>query len=285
MARPLLARRAVPLCAVIAVVDGVAAAAGGCFDGGDEPVSPPAGGDAPAAARATTPAQPRSIKTIRVGRGARGAVILRPSPAPARPPVVVFLHGWGLTRVSDYGPWLRHLAKRGNVVIFPRYQLNERSDPGRTRRDALAGLKAALARVPVDTNTLVVAGHSAGGAVAADYAAISGRGGLPRPLAVFSVYPGRAIIGYPAGIPAADYSRIPANTLLVSMAGASDSVVGRAPAQGIVRGATQVPSSRRRYVLVKNPLAADHLAPTRSAAAQRRAFWRRLDSLISRARR
>ena len=225
------------------------------------------------------------MQTIRVGRGARSAVILRPTPAPPRPPVVVFLHGWGLTRVADYRGWLRHLAKRGNVVIFPRYQLDEQSNPSRARSNALAGIRAALARVPTDGGSLVVAGHSTGGAMAVDYAAVSGRGGLPRPLAVLSVYPGRAIFGYPGGIPAADSSRIPPSVRLLVMAGADDTVVGQSPALEIVRGVTRVPASRRRYVLVRRQGVSDHLAPTRSTAAARRTFWRRLDGLIERARR
>ena len=121
--------------------------------------------------------------------------------------------------------------------------------------------------------------------MAADYAAISGRGGLPRPLAVFSVYPGRAILGYPRGIPPADYGRISADSWLTVMAGANDAVVGQAPARDIVSRATRVPASRRKYVLVRNRRVSDHLAPTRSGKAPRRTFWRRLDLLISRARR
>ena len=197
---------------------------------------------------------------------------------------MLFLHGWGLTHVADYRRWLWHLAKRGNVVIFPRYQRDEHSNPGRARHDALAGLGAAFRRVAIDRRSFVVAGHSAGAAMAADYAAIAGQRGLPRPVAVFAVYPGRAILGYPAGIPPADYRRIAASTRLIVLAGARDAVVGQAPARGIVAAARRVPHRDRRYVLVRDPRVADHYAPTRSDPAARRAFWRRLDSLIARSR-
>ena len=270
--------------AALLAVGAAALLSSSCSDGDTTSTARPASaGSAPAPASAQPPV-PRTIKLVRVGRGARGAVILRPSPALARPPVVVFLHGWGLTRVGNYRGWLRHLAKRGNVVIFPRYQLSERSDPGRARRDAVAGVRAALARVPVDEGSMVVAGHSAGGALAADYAAISGRSRLPRPVAVFSVYPGRAILGYPRGIPAANPARISSGTRLIAMAGANDTVVGQAPARELVRQATRIPVNRRKFVLVRNPRVSDHLGPTRRSAAARRAFWRRLDVLIKQAR-
>ena len=253
-------------------------------DGDDDPQPPDVAGSAPSEpAKARAPVR-RSVEMTRVGRGARGAVVLHPSPAPADPPVVVFLHGWGLTRVADYRGWLRHLAKRGNVVIFPRYQLNEGSDPGRARVDALAGVRSALRRFPA-SGPMVVAGHSAGGALAADYAAVSDRARLPRPRAVFSVYPGRAILGYPGGIPAANLRAIAPDTRLVVMAGAGDTIVGQAPARELVRQAGAIPRNRRRFVLVGNPRVADHFAPTRRSRAARRTFWRRLDVLIAQARR
>jgi hypothetical protein len=37
-------------------------------------------------------------------------------------PVVVFLHGWGGTDPAFYRPWIDHLARRGNVVLWVRYQ-------------------------------------------------------------------------------------------------------------------------------------------------------------------
>ena len=39
----------------------------------------------------------------------------------------------------------------------------------------------------------MIAGHSVGGALAADYAAVAAFEGLPAPAAVFSVYPGRKL--------------------------------------------------------------------------------------------
>ena len=279
-------RRQLALAAVLALA--VVAVALVLADGDDPRLSSAPGAEPGGEGSAsTTPAEPPPVERVRrlsIGAGSRAVVVLRPEPTLPRPPAVLFLHGWGLTSPDAYGPWLRHLARAGNVVIYPRYQLDSRSDPALARSDAVAGLRAALRRVPVDRGALVVAGHSAGGALAADYAAVSRQSGLPVPVGVLAVYPGRAILGYPAGIPPADLGRIAPSTHLVAMAGAGDTVVGRAPALGIHRDASRIPRSRRRYLLVKRPEVADHDGPTRSTRGARLAFWRPLDRLIARAR-
>lgn len=223
------------------------------------------------------------LETLRAGRGARGAEVIRPAGAD-RLPGVIFLHGWGLVARSDYRPWIRHLARAGNQVIVPRYQRDEDSDPGRALSDAVAGIRAALRKAPVAEGSLVVAGHSAGGALAADYAASATARGLPTVLAVFSVYPGRRILGYPLGIPEVDPVRIPARTHIVALAGAGDIVVGQAPAQELVTDAQRVPANRKRYQLIRREAVSGHYGPTRSGPVARRVFWGRLDRLIERAR-
>jgi acetyl esterase/lipase len=209
---------------------------------------------------------------------------VRPAGATAPLPGVIFLHGWGLVRRADYRPWIRHLARAGNEVIVPRYQRDESSDPGRALADALAGIRAALRRAPIADGSLVVAGHSAGAALAADYAAVSAQRGLPVPVGVYAVYPGRRILGYPAGIPQVDPAEIGARTELTAMAGSTDIVVGQAPAQELVADATAVPAPRKRYVLVQRAGVADHYGPTRATRSARDVFWARLDRLIRRAR-
>ncbi len=224
-----------------------------------------------------------ALEAFRVGQGTRSAEIVRPAGGD-RLPGVIFLHGWGLVARSDYRPWIRHLARAGNQVIVPRYQRDERSDPGRALADALAGVRAALAEAPVAQRGLIVAGHSAGAALAADYAASASRRKLPPAVAIFSVYPGRRILGYPSGIPGVDPGRVPADTDIVAMAGANDVIVGQFPARELVSDTPQVPASRKRYVLVRGPLGG-HYGPTRDNRPARRMFWRRLDRLIARARR
>lgn len=274
---------------LVALAVGVAIAVTGGDGGGgtslpERVTAPVQSGDVGAAPVPEGPPEVETVRRVRVGAGAQAAVALVPEPREDPAPAVVFLHGWGLTRVNDYGPWLRHLARDGNVVIFPRYQLDDQSDPALARGDAIAGVRAALDEVPVDEESLVVAGHSAGAALAVDLAAVSASEGLPAPAGVFAVYPGRTILGYPAGIPAADYGGVAADTEIVVMAGASDEVDGQTTALAIYNDLTQGSSARPRYLLVQDPQAYDHFAPTRATPSVRTTFWRRLDRLLERAR-
>ena len=59
----------------------------------------------------------------RYGKGGTEYWIYEPDkPKPTQAPVVIFLHGWGGTNPLYYGAWIDHIVKRGNIVVFPRYQ-------------------------------------------------------------------------------------------------------------------------------------------------------------------
>jgi len=224
--------------------------------------------------------EPPNLLTETVGSGPQTATIIRPD-VDGRLPVVLFLHGWGGNRPRFYRPWLEHLAREGNAVIYPRYQDSVVEPPPQVLGNVLTGVRAALARIDEDPRSLVVAGHSAGGALAADYAVIASSVGLPVPLAVFSAYPGRRLPRLPFGIPELDPGRIPASTRVVALAGTRDRVVGMRPARRLARLAG---ARERSLVIVSNPAVSDHLGPQRADAAARREFWARLDRLIELAR-
>lgn len=224
---------------------------------------------------------PRSeISRSQLGRGAASAVLWRPRRQTM--PTVVFLHGWGAVDPRAYGPWVKHLVRRGSAVVLPRYQLSGLSLPVSAFPNALRGARAGLERLP--ERPWVAAGHSAGGALAADLAAGAVGAGLRPPLALFVAYPGRGLAGVPLRIPATDPARIPSGVRILALAGAGDRVVGAQTAKDIVAGADRVPRARRRFVLVARPDAADHLAPQRNDSAAREVFWPALDRLIARAR-
>jgi acetyl esterase/lipase len=229
-------------------------------------------------------APPAPVVRFTVGKGSRSAAIVRRAGRRGPQPVVIFLHGWGMVGAETYRPWIRHLAATGNTVIIPRYQRNANADPGRVRVWAFAGIRSALARVDLDPDQLIVVGHSAGAALASDYAAVARSSGLPAPKGVFAVYPGRRILGYPRGIPEADPARMPPGTWVTALAGATDTVVGQQPARELVQRARRVPGGRRRLLVVRDPAVSDHYAPARATPSARRAFWRRLDRFMARAR-
>jgi pimeloyl-ACP methyl ester carboxylesterase len=196
-------------------------------------------------------------------------------------PVVVFLHGWGAPDPAFYRPWLEHLARRGSAVVYPRYQDSFVEPPRQALGNVLAALRIALARPGLDTSSLVVAGHSAGGALAADYAALAATAELPAPRAIFAVYPGRRLPRVPRGLPEIPPRLIPAGTRIEALASRGDGIVGTGTARAIVRGATRADA---RLVLVDDEAVDDHQAPLRTDADARRAFWAPLDRLIEDAR-
>ena len=256
------------------------AAGAGCGGGGE----PRAAREPAPIVRETAGGGQPPIVTETVGRGVQQSTILRPD-VPGPLPVVVFLHGWGAPDPAFYRPWLEHLARRGNAVVYPRYQDSFVEPPRQALGNVLAVVRIALERRPAQPRTLVVAGHSAGGALAADYAAIARTAGVPAPRAVFAAYPGRRLPRVPRGLPEIPPALIPASTRVQALASRGDGVVGTATARAIVRGARRVPRDRRRLVLMRDPAVADHQAPQRADAASRRTFWAALDRLIARARR
>ncbi len=213
------------------------------------------------------------------GEGPGRVTVIRPAEADGPLPLVLFLHGWGATEPRFYGPWLEHLARAGNAVVYPRYQDSVAEPPTQVLGNALVGIRTALDHADVDPASLVVAGHSAGGALAADYAAVARRVGLPEPRAVLSIYPGRAFRGIRLAIPSA--GRVPAGPELVVLTGADDRIVDPRDARAIHATAE---TATRRLETIRTPGASDHIGPQRDTPVARRTFWRRLDALITRAR-
>lgn len=214
-----------------------------------------------------------------VGTGARSALVVRRRGAPPQR-AVVFLHGWRLLGAEAYRPWLMHLARQNLTVIAPRYQARRGTPPDAALDNAVAGIRAALDQVAVKSGGVVVVGHSAGGALAADYAAIAAQRNLPRARAVLAIYPGRVIRAGQEPIPLLDLSQIPSTARLVVMASTNDEIVGDTPARELWQAATAIPPEGRRFVWVRDPVAADHFAPALGSRAARRVFWTELDRLV-----
>lgn len=244
------------------------------------------GSDRKRAAPAPTAA---AVERLTAGRGQTGAWIFRRSDLRGkRLPAVLFVHGWGGIDPRTYRGWIDHLVLRGNAVIYPRYQDSVITPPATVFGNLVVGVRSALALpdAPVDASALVAVGHSAGGALAADYAASASALKLPVPRVVFAAYPGRAFgPDDPAAIPEIPGRTIPATTSILALAGEEDDIVGTRWARRIVATATRVPRERRRYRLVTVDAVDDHQAPAGSGRAARATFWRPFDELVAAARR
>ena len=221
------------------------------------------------------PARP-PVERLRVGTGASSALIVRPRGWSQRP-AVIFLHGWRLVGENAYGAWIDHLVRRGSTVIVPRYQDRRGTSPAATLPAVQRGVRAALARLEQKPGNVVVAGHSAGGALAIDYAATAARARLPPAAAVLAIYPGRSIRA-PDDLPAADPRGLREETRLIVMTSASDTLVGPGPGKAMLEAGGRVRD--QRLIEVDDPVAGDHFSPATATVAARRVFWPVLDRLI-----
>ncbi len=213
-----------------------------------------------------------SMIALNFGEGLTSYWLFEPSePSPEEPvPVVVFFHGWMSSNPGIYGAWIAHLTRRGNVVIFPRYQDGWMTPPGRFMagsvdaiHDALDVLQTGTGHPRPDLDRVAFIGHSAGGNLAAQLAAVSEQLELPTPKAVVAVFPGEVL---PSTEP--NLATIPAETRLLVAASEEDAVVGDTRARQIFLEATLVPLDQKEFLLVRSdrkavpPLVADHTAPT-----------------------
>jgi pimeloyl-ACP methyl ester carboxylesterase len=190
-------------------------------------------------------------------------------------PLIVFLHGWGATNPAVYGAWIDHLVKMGNIVVYPRYQKDFRTPTSDFLAHTLGAVHDAiriLANEPGHTRPNLrkvgIVGHSVGGLLAANVAAVATDSGLPSVGALMSVQPGRTWNRLPrTNVALEDLRKIPGKTLLLAVAGDQDRLAGDTDAKRIYYESKQVSAASKDFVrLVSDDhgwpvLIANHLAP------------------------
>ena len=167
------------------------------------------------------------------------------SPRPDSAPVVVFLHGYGAINPMIYGGWIRHIVQQGNIVIFPRYQQNLFS-PGSDEfaANAAKGIRDALAElrqgnhVRPQNSPLIMAGHSYGGAIAANLGVNFVQLGIPQPMGILLCAPGTGPLN---GARLESYAAMPADTRLLVLVSVNDHVVGETMGRLIFETAVNTP--------------------------------------------
>jgi dipeptidyl aminopeptidase/acylaminoacyl peptidase len=254
----------------------------------------------PAPGRARQPGQPAggpggrdythaSVTKSRHGEDGAEFWLFEPAePTPASAPVIVFNHGWGAMTPDSYGAWIEHLVRRGNIVVYPRYQAGLLTMPGKFTSNAIEATKNALrllrkrGHVSPDGKRFAIVGHSAGGVVSANMAAEAAAAGLPRPSALMIMHPGE-VGGKRSGMALRDLGNIPASTLVVVVVGADDKLVGDGDAKRLFSSLSHLRRQNRNYLIMVSdnhgdpPVVADHLGPLAAseAYADEKRRWRR----------
>jgi acetyl esterase/lipase len=210
------------------------------------------------------------------GSGPQAYWLFEPTdPALEQAPLIVFNHGWGAIDPRIYLAWIDHLVERGNIVVYPVYQenlftLTRDFTPNAIAavRDAIHTLQTEPGHAKPELDKFALVGHSMGGPISANMAAQWKTQGLPFPRALMCVEPGKTWgTSAWATIQLADLSQIPAKTLLLTLVGDQDRLVGNVDAKRIFYESTQVPPVNKNYITLVSDdhgqpaLQAGHLAP------------------------
>ena len=209
------------------------------------------------------------IRQTRVGLGARGFWVFEPTdPTPTVAPLIVFNHGWSAIFPFFYKAWIEHIVRRGNIVVYPQYQLGFVIGTRHATQNAMYAVKKAISLlqgesyVTPDLDKFAIVGHSLGGGITAEMAALAQQEGLPCPKAVMPVQP---FVRFDTMMK--DFQGIPATTVLLVVVGEDDTVVGNYSGKLIFSTSTQVPFDRKDFIIQRTdrygdpPLVADHVAP------------------------
>ncbi len=234
-------------------------------------------------AAATPPDQPSSgpggsdyaydsVKTSSYGSGELKYWIFEPdSPTPDSAPVVVFNHGFLATDPAYYIGWIKHLTRKGNIVIFPAYQKMFTSPSLFTDnavtivKNALTELKSSGHITPV-LDKFAIIGHSAGGAIAINLAARAAKAGLPAPKALILAEASDGSDIIPGGMFETDALSSVPNTLLVAIVGSEDTLAGSAFSEKAIKNSTKIPAANKNMIVLHSDdygspaLKADHIA-------------------------
>jgi dienelactone hydrolase len=192
--------------------------------------------------------------------GDRVYVFLPSSPRlEGKVPVVLFHHGWQGMNPKNFGGWIDHLTRSGQVVIYPVYQESDKTSPqtvtdaaARASKRALDAL-ASTEHLTVDPDRVVYFGYSMGAAISINFAIRPGHYGLPAPRSIMLAAPGdaqhvangpesRSIIG--------PVEQLPPNLPVVVVTGEADTEIGLPTARILFKRMCAVQPDRRVLIIL-----------------------------------
>ena len=156
--------------------------------------------------------------------------------------VIVFLHGYGAINPMIYGGWIEHLVKKGNIVVYPRYQKNILQPPSElfipNVTDAIKEADVFIRESGMPAlDKKVFIGHSYGGMLAAYISSKFETLGLKKPGGILICEPGTGPL---EGGRLSDYSDIPEDVYLIIVVGENDWTVGEESGKLIYSTSEQV---------------------------------------------
>lgn len=150
------------------------------------------------------------------------------SPAPDSANVIVFMHGYAQINPKIHGGWIKHLVRKGNIVIYPKYQDDLNTPDSLFEGNAVVAIQKALdtlaladQHVRPKLDNLAFIGHSYGGIISANIVTQQVAYGLPKISALMVAQ------GYVDDQMRLDsYMGMPYDTKLLIIVGSEDGTVG-----------------------------------------------------------
>lgn len=186
-------------------------------------------------------------------------------PAPKSTNLIVFIHGYGGINPMIYGQWIKHLVRKGNTVIYPRYQKSVFSpNPDKFSPNVIKGIKTALQtieenelHIPTKKENLCIVGHSYGGILGAEITVNWEKYAIPKPKGIFLCAPGTG--PFKAG-KLDNYSEMPEDIKLLVMVNQKDYIVGDEMGVKIFETATNTINRNliKQYPDAENGISAGH---------------------------
>ena len=219
------------------------------------------------------------VNVTTYGEGENQYWIFEPdAPKPHSAPIIVFMHGWGATTPVFYRAWIDHIVRKGNIVIYPRYQKDITTPSDNFTPNSIRAVKNAIKELQTGNHVIpqqdkfAIVGHSVGGLISINLASLAASEGLPQAGAVFAVEPGKSRSSNDTVGPVIEkLTNIPSNTLLLTMGGDQDNWVGEEDARMIIRETIQIPKENKDFVEMVTdehgypPITADHFFPLASS--------------------
>ncbi len=152
-------------------------------------------------------------------------------PTPKETNLIVFIHGYGGYNPMIYGQWIKHLVRKGNTVIYPRYQKTVFSpSPNKFSPNVVTGIRNAIktielstTHIPTNSESLCIVGHSYGGILGAEITVNWENYDIPKPKGIFLCAPGT---GPFKAARLEDYAAMPTDVKLLVMVNENDYIVG-----------------------------------------------------------
>jgi len=173
-------------------------------------------------------------------------------------PVVFFEHGWQGMNPKNYGALIGHLARGGNVVIYPVYQENNETSPQIVTAIAAEAERTAIAElhrrgIEIDKQRVVYFGYSMGTAIALNLAAHAEAEHLPAAQALVFAAPGDAhdvVQGEKAKSIWPNLKELPASLPIAIVTGQDDTAIGLPTGRRLAAALCSVTKPDRRVLLV-----------------------------------